>query len=160
MGTPETSRQENSMKHDGTLTVTKIYEFAYAHRLPAYAGKCVNLHGHTGRLEVEVAGQPGPGYPGIVVDFHDLKDMMAGILAEVDHACLNDVLNAPRYAAWAQAHLDPVQDEDGQTVYATTAENMVLWVLHRLRTTHADLDVRRIRWWESSTSYAEWRAGA
>lgn len=148
------------MKHDGTLIVTKIYEFAYAHRLPAYAGKCVNLHGHTGRLEVEVAGKDGPAYPGIVVDFHDLKAIMAGIVAEVDHTYLNDVLNAPCYARWAQSHLDPVQDENGQEVYAPTAENMVLWVLHRLQTAHAGLDVRRIRWWESGTSYAEWRAGA
>lgn len=146
------------MQHDGILTVTKIFEFAYAHRLPSYAGKCVHPHGHTGKLEVEVAGlaQSTP-YPGIVVDFHDLKAMLAPILDEVDHRCLDDLINAPAYAQWALAHLPRVRHENGSEVFAATAENMVLWVLHRLRTLYPHLDVRRLRWWESSTSCAEWR---
>lgn len=146
------------MQHDGILTVTKIFEFAYAHRLPSYAGKCVHPHGHTGRLEVEVAGlADSTPYPGIVVDFHDLKAMLAPILEEVDHRCLDDLINAPAYAQWALAHLPRVRREDGHEVFAATAENMVLWVLHRLRTLYPHLDVRRLRWWESSTSCAEWR---
>ena len=133
------------MQHDGILTVTKIFEFAYAHRLPSYAGKCVHPHGHTGRLEVEVAGLAGSSpYPGIVVDFHDLKALLAPILDEVDHRCLDDVINAPACAEWAAAHLPRVRSETGEEVFAATAENM-------------GLDVRRLRWWESGTSYAEWR---
>ena len=146
------------MQHDGILTVTKIFEFAYAHRLPSYAGKCVHPHGHTGRLEVEVAGLAGGSpYPGIVVDFLDLKAMLAPILDEVDHRCLDDVINAPAWADWAAAHLPRVRSETGEEVFAATAENMVLWVRHRLLTLYPGLDVRRLRWWESGTSYAEWR---
>ena len=148
------------MPHSGQVTVTKIYEFAYAHRLPAYQGKCARLHGHTGRLEVEVCGVEAGGtpYPGIVVDFHDLKRIMAAIVEELDHAFLNDVLNDPRYADWAARHLPVVRDEQGRDVYAPTSENMVLWVAHRLQTDYPDLRVVRIRWWESSSSYAEWKA--
>ena len=148
------------MPHSGHVTVTKIYEFAYAHRLPSYQGKCAQLHGHTGRLEVEVCGGEAGGtpYPGIVVDFHDLKRIMAAIVAELDHAFLNDVLNDPRFAGLAEKHLPAVRDEEGRNVYAPTSENMVRWVAHRLHAAYPGLQVVRIRWWESSTSYAEWKA--
>lgn len=142
----------------GTITVTKIYEFAYAHRLPSYEGKCVQLHGHTGKIELEVARDPqAPAYPGIVVDFHRLKDVMTAILQEIDHVCLNDILEQPRYADWAKEHLPPVSDEQGRVTYAPTSENMLLWVLHRLSEDYPTLEVVRLRWWESSSSYAEWR---
>ncbi len=148
------------MLRSGSLTVTKIYEFAYAHRLPSYQGKCARLHGHTGRLEVEVrGGSAGTAYPGIVTDFHDLKRIMASVVEELDHAFLNDVLNDARYADWARETLSPVTDEDGREVYAPTSENMVLWVGHRLRSDYPGLQIERIRWWESSSSFAEWKAG-
>ncbi len=148
------------MPRSGRVTVTKIYEFAYAHRLPSYQGSCARLHGHTGRLEVEVSGGDAGGtpYPGIVVDFHDLKRVMAAIVADLDHAFLNDVINDARHADWAARHLPAVRDEEGRAVYAPTSENMVLWVAHRLETVCPDLRVVRIRWWESPSSYAEWRA--
>ena len=83
---------------------------------------------------------------------------MAAIVAELDHAFLNDVLNDPRYAGWAEKHLPAVRDEEGRNVYAPTSENMVRWVAHRLHAAYPGLQVVRIRWWESSTSYAEWKA--
>jgi 6-pyruvoyltetrahydropterin/6-carboxytetrahydropterin synthase len=30
-------------------------EFAFGHRLLGYRGKCVNLHGHNGRLRIEIS---------------------------------------------------------------------------------------------------------
>lgn len=147
------------MPHSGLVTVTKMYEFAYAHRLPSYQGNCARLHGHTGRLEVEVSGGStgGAAYPGIVVDFHELKRVMAVIVEELDHAFLNDVINDPRYGEWARQHLPALTDEQGNTVHAPTSENMVLWVEYRLRSLYPDLQVVRIRWWESPSSYAEWK---
>lgn len=145
------------MRHDGALTVTKIVEFAYAHRLPAYPGPCVRMHGHTGRLEVEVARDADETYPGIVADFRTLDEVLSAVMAELDHALLDDVINHPRHAAWAREHLDPVT-EDGRELYAATSENMLLWTVDRMRALRPGLDLRRVRWWESSSSWAEWRA--
>ena len=36
------------------LSVTKIFEFAYAHSLPDCPGKCKNPHGYDCTLEIEV----------------------------------------------------------------------------------------------------------
>lgn len=70
-----------------------IAEFDAAHSLPGYPGKCANLHGHTYRAEVVVEGPLGDD--GFVMDFYDLKRVMAKALEDLDHHCLNDLLPNP-----------------------------------------------------------------
>lgn len=70
-----------------------IAEFDAAHSLPGYQGKCVNLHGHTYKVEVVVEGTVGKN--GFVMDFYDLKRVLALALTELDHRCLNDLLQNP-----------------------------------------------------------------
>jgi 6-pyruvoyltetrahydropterin/6-carboxytetrahydropterin synthase len=135
------------------VTATKIFEFAYAHRLPSYRGKCGNIHGHTAKVEITVAGIRGVRYPGMTADFHDIKAKVEPIIAEVDHKYLNDVLGRDSEAA----HLERVEDEDGRLAVAPTAENMVRWFKLRLEREWPEADVVRIRFWESPSSYCEWR---
>lgn len=70
-----------------------IAEFDAAHYLPGYQGKCANLHGHTYKVEVVVEGLVGE--KGFVMDFYDLKKVLASALADLDHRCLNDLLQNP-----------------------------------------------------------------
>ena len=35
--------------------VTKVIDFCYGHRLLKYDGKCKNLHGHNGVLEIDIS---------------------------------------------------------------------------------------------------------
>ncbi len=70
-----------------------IAEFDAAHSLPGYSGKCANLHGHTYRAEVVVEGPLGDD--GFVIDFYDLKKVMAKALEDLDHHCLNEFLPNP-----------------------------------------------------------------
>jgi 6-pyruvoyltetrahydropterin/6-carboxytetrahydropterin synthase len=48
------------------------------------------MHGHTWRVEAAVAGEElGAGQ--LVMDFHDLKDLLHEVIAPFDHKCLNEV---------------------------------------------------------------------
>ena len=49
------------------------FEISYAHRLLKYQGLCSNLHGHNGKVQIEVVGQVERS-SGMVLDFGILKD--------------------------------------------------------------------------------------
>jgi len=122
------------------ITVTKIVEFEAAHFLPHYEGKCKNLHGHTYKLEVEAkrVEENVLEYEGMVMDFGVLKEYIeAFVLNKFDHALLNDVMDIP------------------------TAEMTVRWIATELNTSARlyakGIRVVRVRVWETSNSYAEWR---
>jgi 6-pyruvoyltetrahydropterin/6-carboxytetrahydropterin synthase len=65
--------------------------FDAAHALRGYEGECRELHGHTWDVEVTVRGEKLDGV-GIVYDFKVLKEDLASVLADYDHAYLNDVV--------------------------------------------------------------------
>jgi 6-pyruvoyltetrahydropterin/6-carboxytetrahydropterin synthase len=136
------------------VTATKIFEFAYAHRLPSYGGKCGNMHGHTAKVEITVAAVRSARYPGITADFHEIKDKVGPLVEELDHKCLNDVVG--RAGGDAPGYFELVEDEEGALVVAPTAENMVRWFKLRLEREWPEAEVVRIRFWESPSSYCEW----
>jgi 6-pyruvoyltetrahydropterin/6-carboxytetrahydropterin synthase len=72
--------------------VIKTFYFEAAHRLPnvPLGHKCRNLHGHSYRVDVHVAGRVGE-QTGWVMDFAEIKRAVDPILAELDHHCLNDL---------------------------------------------------------------------
>jgi len=64
-------------------------DFAAAHQLRAYQGKCENLHGHNWRVKLAVVG--GKLDPvGMLVDFGILKEILNDYLSRLDHGFLND----------------------------------------------------------------------
>ena len=74
-----------------TLRLTRQFTFEMAHALPAYEGKCRNIHGHSYRLHVTVEGAPkeqsGAPTEGMVMDFHSLKECVESAIVEpFDHA--------------------------------------------------------------------------
>jgi len=54
------------------------------HRLPFHQGKCINLHGHSYRMYVEVEGDLDEN--GMLIDFYDLKRIINPLVEELDHA--------------------------------------------------------------------------
>jgi len=118
------------------LSITKIFEFAYAHSLPNHKGKCKNTHGHNCQLEIEITESPldfMSDYDGMILDFGDLKGIVnKEVIDKLDHTYLNDVIPIP------------------------TAENMALWIRDSLIDFFGG-GLVRIRVYETSTSYAEWR---
>ena len=72
------------------LRLTKRFTFEMAHALPAYQGKCHNIHGHSYKLFVTVEGEPSlaEGSPdGMVLDFGNIKEIVQQrIVDHYDHA--------------------------------------------------------------------------
>lgn len=119
------------------LSITKIFEFEAAHYLPEHKGKCKNVHGHSYKLEVEVSYGKGNAVNNehMVMDFGDLKNMVKILIDSLlDHSMLNDTFTVP------------------------TAEHMVYEIANILSTKlKSPLWLVRVRLWETSSSYAEWR---
>lgn len=73
------------------LLITKKFEFECSHLLNNHKGACRNLHGHSYKLEVTIAGEPivdisHPAY-GMLIDFKDLKRIVdIYIIDQFDHA--------------------------------------------------------------------------
>ena len=122
------------------ITVTKIFMFEACHKLPHYEGACHNLHGHSYKLEVTVGGSIKRDTKdpkcGMIIDFKDLKNIVNEVAVDkYDHSYLNDFFENP------------------------TAEIMVQQIaediMNRLS---ADLYLVSCKLWETTTSYAEYRA--
>ena len=73
-----------------TYEVKIISDFAAAHNLRNFRGKCENLHGHNWKVEVVLRGDRLDG-SGVLVDFSEVKQATRDILAELDHQYLNDL---------------------------------------------------------------------
>ncbi|WP_045857736.1 6-pyruvoyl trahydropterin synthase family protein [Teredinibacter purpureus] len=54
------------------FSVIKVIDFCYGHRLFNYNGKCKHLHGHNGRLEIEITSNTVDEL-GMVIDFGEIK---------------------------------------------------------------------------------------
>lgn len=95
-------------------TVTRTYEFAAAHSLPAMpeGHKCRDLHGHTYRMDVTVKGNPDD-FTGLFIDFYELDRV-------VEHFVLKDILD--------HTHLNHVEGLENPTT-----ENLCLWVWKALK---------------------------
>ena len=65
-------------------------DFAGAHNLRDYNGKCENLHGHNWVIYLYVQGSEQQKN-GILVDFKTLKACLNSILDELDHCYLNEL---------------------------------------------------------------------
>jgi 6-pyruvoyltetrahydropterin/6-carboxytetrahydropterin synthase len=75
-------------------SVTCSFTFEAAHRLAWHPGKCRNLHGHSYRLEVTVAGPLDSN--GVVVDFDLLTEIVGReVIEQWDHRDLNQILDNP-----------------------------------------------------------------
>ncbi len=112
------------------MAIGRTFSFEYSHILPWHPGKCQNLHGHSGKLEVKVRGRIEKS-TGVVMDFGDLSAIVKlSVEYRLDHSFLNEILLNP------------------------TAENLLVWIWLRLE--DAGLKgLDRIRFYETEKSFAE-----
>ena len=64
-------------------------DFAEAHFLRDYNGKCENLHGHNYKVYAHVKG-PELNEGGMLMDFSKLKAALRQVCKQLDHTNLND----------------------------------------------------------------------
>lgn len=66
-------------------------DFAAAHFLKDYNGKCENLHGHNYKIYAHVRGNT-LNEGGMLLDFTKLKSALRSVCKSLDHTNLNDFL--------------------------------------------------------------------
>jgi 6-pyruvoyltetrahydropterin/6-carboxytetrahydropterin synthase len=129
--------------------VTKHIEFCYGHRLLNYEGRCRHLHGHNGRVEVDLEARVLDGR-GMVCDFSDIKETIKSWIDDtLDHRmllCRDDPIL-------------PALKQRGELFYVMeenpTAENIAKLIFDQACA--KGLPVVEVRLWETPTSYASYR---
>ncbi|SHH58566.1 6-carboxytetrahydropterin synthase QueD [Thermosipho atlanticus] len=114
--------------------VSKEFTFDAAHNLVKYHGKCENLHGHTYKLVVTVAGEKNE--EGMVIDFLELKKIVQeNVLNILDHAYINKIIKQP------------------------SAENIAEWIWEKLskKLSSDRFFLYEIKLYETPTSYVTLR---
>ena len=76
-------------KGSGMYEISRRKVFSASHQLRGYKGKCERLHGHNWRVEVHLCAESLDEL-GMVIDFHDLDEMMAEALEPFEHSHLNE----------------------------------------------------------------------
>lgn len=120
------------------ITVTKRFEFCYAHHLPGHE-KCGNIHGHNGVMEVEISGDID--HDGMIIDFKMVDSLVKRLIIDVwDHKDLNTI--------------SEFKD------VLPTAENMVIlasqFLREHLKIWYRNIKLERVRLYETSNCWAEW----
>lgn len=112
-----------------------ITQFAAAHRLRDFQGKCEQLHGHNWKVEVFVQAAKLDS-AGLVRDFGEIKAVSLEVLNELDHHYLNE--------------LSHFQEEN------PSSEHIARYLFNQLsrRLNDDRARVSKISVWESDTSCA------
>ena len=115
-------------------------QFAAAHNLRNYKGKCENLHGHNYKVRVTLAGAQLDEV-GLLYDFVHLKQVIQGVIRTLDHKYLNelkpfDVLN-------------PSAENIAKHIYDESSKQM--------RETPNGAGISSITVWESDVTAATYR---
>lgn len=137
------------------IRITKTFDFEMGHALTGHDGKCVNIHGHSYRLEVTLIGQPetDPQSPklGMVMDFSDLKRIVRQeIIDQWDHAL---VLNADDH----RAGQFKAEDNILLVPYQPTCENLLIDIVSKLKPALKKFgELHSAVLHETATSYAAW----
>jgi 6-pyruvoyltetrahydropterin/6-carboxytetrahydropterin synthase len=117
------------------FTVFKDFSFSAAHSIRGHRGGCENLHGHNYRVRVHAAASRLDEL-GMVVDFADLKAVVAEVLRPFDHRVINEI--------------PPFTERN------TTAELLAEYVFSEVAARLGDERVRvtRVEVWETPTACA------
>lgn len=142
------------------IRVTKEFGFEMAHVLWNYDGPCRNVHGHSYRLFVTLAGVPSQEHDnpknGMVIDFTDLKRLIKKEIINVfDHS----VVVSTRFD---KEKTRMFKELFGNTVlvdYQPTCENLVADFAGRVvPLLPKEVKLHSMKLYETATSYAEWFA--
>lgn len=145
---------------DSIIRVTREFTFEMAHVLGNYDGPCRNVHGHSYRLFVTIAGTPlneiASPKDGMVMDFADLKNII-----------LKEIINVFDHAVAVSKDFDRDKMEMlsktfGNTVlvdYQPTCENLVSDFASRIKIRLPErISLHSLKLYETAKSYAEWYA--
>ena len=140
------------------IKITKQFSFEMAHALRNYDGLCRNIHGHSYKMDITLAGQPlhdeSSPKNGMVMDFGELKRLVnEEIISLLDHALVLNEKNDPQLIEILKQNFEKIVVVDFQP----TTENLLNYIADKLkRRLPETVKLCRIRLRETDTSYAEW----
>lgn len=110
------------------FTVRVEARFESAHYLREYRGISEPLHGHSYKVEVDLAGREGGvDADAIAVDFVSARRKLEALARRLDYACINDVPpftdinpSAENIASWFSGEMQKEMDEENAVVLAVT----------------------------------------
>jgi 6-pyruvoyltetrahydropterin/6-carboxytetrahydropterin synthase len=112
-----------------------ISQFAGAHQLRNFGGKCEELHGHNWKIEVYVTGNK-LGEDGLLIDFALIKKETEKALGELDHKFLNEL--EPFKSA------NPSSENIARHIYGSLSKKL----------NNGNVRVSKVTAWESDTACA------
>lgn len=151
----------------GFFRIAKTFEVEYGHRLSKHPEKCRFPHGHSLRIEVVVRGRELNDQD-MVCDYKALKMVVVDVVDRLDHAmALNSMdpqlegLTAIGERVLLFDDCDPTTEALARWIFDQIAERLADGgtVQTPTGTTYeipADLELERIRVWETSTSWGEY----
>jgi 6-pyruvoyltetrahydropterin/6-carboxytetrahydropterin synthase len=138
-------------------TCTKRIEFDYAHRLLGHTGKCGHLHGHRAAVEVTVARIAGLDDVGRVIDFGTVRRSFgAWIDSMLDHACIVALEDSALREFLRSQKSKYFELPAGMTPTAENLAHCLFDVAVKTFEGCPRLQVMKVRFYETPTSYAEW----
>ena len=140
------------------IKITKQFSFEMAHALRNYDGLCRNIHGHSYKMDITLAGQPlldeTSPKNGMVMDFGDLKKLVnEEIISLLDHSLVLNNKTDEKLVGMLKQNFEKIVVVDFQP----TTENLLNFIADKLKAKlpkRVSLTCVRLR--ETDTSYAEW----
>ena len=140
------------------IKITKQFSFEMAHALRNYDGLCRNIHGHSYKMDITLAGQPlldeTSPKNGMVMDFGDLKKLVnEEIISLLDHSLVLNNKTDEKLIGMLKQNFEKIVVVDFQP----TTENLLNFIADKLKAklpNRVSLTCVRLR--ETDTSYAEW----
>lgn len=158
MITFETNLKENNMAT--IIRVTREFSFEMAHVLGNYDGPCRNIHGHSYKLFITLAGKPvtdkfNPKY-GMVIDFAVMKNIVNGVIIDkFDHSIVLSSEFGKEKLEVLRSMFENVNIVD----YQPTCENLIADFAERLKDKLPEgVKLFSLRLHETEKLYAEWFA--
>ncbi len=132
------------------MKIAKEFRWEMGHRLQCHKGKCINLHGHSYKLLVEFTGNVESN--GMVLDYFDVKKIVAPIVDELDHTVIISKYDLELKKAIQQLKTNYVIVD-----YETTAENLCNYFLDKISNAELPKNITRIKVkiFETENTYAE-----
>lgn len=132
------------------MKIAKEFRWEMGHRLLRHKGKCFNLHGHSYKLLVEFQGDVEKN--GMVIDYFDVKEIIAPIVDKLDHSV---IVNAEDIKL-----KDAIQSLNSDHVivnFETTAENLCHYFLDKIKSAKLPSNITTImvKVFETENTYAE-----
>lgn len=148
------------MKNSSVIRITKQFNFEMAHALYGYDGPCKNIHGHSYRLSVTVAGETISDSDnhkfGMVMDYSDLKNIVdVFVIKKFDHALVLNKNSPHKTFIKENILIGKVEMVD----YQPTCENLLADFAQKISTQlPKNVHLHHLKLRETPHSYAEWFA--